>query len=127
MPHSLGKPGPFQVIDIDDIKDSANPVAAPKRRYSCSNYNNCLNIAGALDWDNFTCRGCNGEVEPTVLWRARQAVRSEHSMKKLFSFPDIEIAGKAKTVVETETRAEHTNLFAQYVEMLDEAKTGSED
>jgi hypothetical protein len=127
MSHSLGKPGPFQIIDIDDAKEAACPVAAPKRRYSCSNYNSCLNIAGALDWDNFTCRGCNGEIEPSTLWRARQAARNEQGMKKLFSFPEIEVSNRTTVATAQKQRnAEQTNLFSHYVEMLDEAKTGSE-
>ena len=73
----IGKPGPFQIIDAVGCSSQDAPVAAPRRRYSCPNYDACLNLAVALDWDNFTCRGCSGEIEETLNWRARQATRKD--------------------------------------------------
>lgn len=78
---ALGKPGPFQIIEGDDPSPShsaiESPIEAPRRRYDCVNYETCLALAAALNWDNFTCRGCSGEIDQQLLWRARQALKRD--------------------------------------------------
>ena len=70
----IGKPGPFQIIETDDIN---HPQQAPRRRFSCSNYDSCLALAAALNWDNFTCRGCSSEICEALQWRARQMTKKD--------------------------------------------------
>ncbi len=86
----IGTPGPFQIISGDDTGGVEAPLPPPRRRYMCSNYTTCLDVAGALNWDNFTCRGCSGEIDQTLLWRAKCAVRKDKSLSKLFKLPVIE-------------------------------------
>lgn len=67
----LGSSGPFQVIDSDFDIALAAPKEPPKRKYDCPNYECCLGLAAALNWDSFTCRGCNGEVNTALQWQAK--------------------------------------------------------
>lgn len=71
----VGKPGPFQIIETFGTIDT--PSNAPRRRYECSHYSTCLELAAALNWDNFTCRGCNEIVDQALLWRAHQAKKRD--------------------------------------------------
>lgn len=84
----LGKPGPFQVIEDSGLGIVDDPVSAPRRRFSCSNYDLCLNLAAALNWDNFTCRGCSGQVDESLLWRARQAMKRDMVVRRLCDIPE---------------------------------------
>lgn len=83
------KAGPFQIIDTRASLPGDAPVTPPRRRYECSNYETCLNLAAALNWDNFTCRGCSGEVDESLLWRARQAFKRDAIVKALCDVPEI--------------------------------------
>jgi len=73
------------------------PVEAPRRRFDCSNYCTCLDLAAALNWDNFTCRGCSGDIDEALLWRARQALRKDDIARKVCDLPAIEVSDKATT------------------------------
>ena len=77
---SFGKPGPFQIIEPETLD---LPSDAPRRRYTCSNYETCLNMAAALNWDNFTCRGCSGELNESLLWRAQAESRKDKIVKEI--------------------------------------------
>lgn len=85
----IGKPGPFQIIEGEGVGLVDAPVAAPRRRYSCNNYATCLDLAAALNWDNFTCRGCNGEVNQNLLWRGHQAKRRDDVAESLCTLPEL--------------------------------------
>lgn len=86
---SIGSPGPFPIIENEGRGNVDSPVSAPRRRYSCSHYESCLNLAAALNWDNFTCRGCSGNIEPALLWRAHQALRRDGIAERICSIPEI--------------------------------------
>lgn len=86
----LGKPGPFQVIEEGGCGAVEDPVSPPRRRFSCKNYELCLNLAAALNWDNFTCRGCCEEVNKSLLWRARQALKKDNMACRLCDIPEIQ-------------------------------------
>jgi hypothetical protein len=73
----IGSPGPFQIIESGCQRSETTNANPPRRRYSCSNYETCLNLAAALNWDNFTCRGCSGEINQTLQWQGRQAQRRD--------------------------------------------------
>ena len=85
----LGEPGPFQIINNEGNGVVENPTMAPRRRYSCENYDTCLNLAAAMNWDNFTCRGCCGQVNEKLCWRAHQARKKDNIADRLCAIPDI--------------------------------------
>ena len=87
-PYKIGKPGPFQIIESEVQGSIDNPINAPRRRYECSNYETCLVIAAGLNWDSFTCRGCNGEFEESLHWRARQEINKDKTVKKICELPN---------------------------------------
>jgi hypothetical protein len=53
------------------------------RNIDCSNYQRCLNLAATLDWESFSCEGCNGEINESLLWRAGQRARKDRVAKAL--------------------------------------------
>ncbi len=73
----IGKPGPFQIIEALGSGEVDSPIEPPRRRYDCHNYEVCLDIATALNWDSYTCRGCSTEINQALLWRAHQAARKD--------------------------------------------------
>ena len=90
----IGKPGPFQVIEAQGPEERSSgsldvPIPSPRRRYSCSNYETCLNLACALNWDSFTCRGCSGQISNALLWRAHGARKKDKVARSLTAVPSI--------------------------------------
>ena len=91
-PVTLGTPGPFQVIEDTNASELANPSEAPRRKYDCVNYESCLDLAAALNWDSFTCRGCNQQINHNLVWRAHQAKRHDSIANSLCShLPNISV------------------------------------
>ena len=86
----IGKPGPFQIIESDGSGVVEQPIAPPRRRYSCPRYSTCLDLAAALNWDSYTCRGCSGFIDETLLWRARQAQKNDAVAGQLCEIPEIQ-------------------------------------
>jgi|GEM_PF-1724922 len=108
---SIGKPGPFEVkvhnlvakprdiaahtsgnsapvIRADD--EPPEPMAEPpRRRYECTHYETCLDLAATLNWNSFTCRGCSGTVDQSLLWRARTRARKDTVAQVLCDLPPI--------------------------------------
>ena len=95
----IGKPGPFQIIGTEGCGSLDDPISPPRRRFSCYNYETCLNLAAALNWDNFTCRGCSGQVNDVVLWRARQEFKRDAIAHRLCELPEIEFHCGAEEIV----------------------------
>jgi hypothetical protein len=87
------KAGPFQIIECDGSGSIDEPITAPRRRYSCPRYATCLDLAAALNWDSFTCRGCSGEIDETLLWRARQAQKRDSVAGEICEIPEIKYVG----------------------------------
>lgn len=107
----IGKPGPFEVklhnvvantgrVSAVQIGNSAQDIAVddeppgpmaepPRRRYECAHYDTCLDLAAALNWHSFTCRGCSGVVDQSLMWRARQKARKDSIAKALCDLPPI--------------------------------------
>jgi predicted Fe-S protein YdhL (DUF1289 family) len=85
----IGKPGPFQIIEGDGSGLVDTPMTPPRRRYSCPNYATCLDLAAALNWDNFTCRGCCGQIDETLYWRAHQESKRDNVVRSICEIPDI--------------------------------------
>ena len=99
----LGKPGPFQIVRGSASGANERPNVPPRRRYLCKNYQSCLSIAAALNWDNFTCRGCSGEVDESTLWKAHQEIRRDKTVRRICALPSI-VAYQSEAR-EEETRA----------------------
>lgn len=87
----IGKPGPFQVIKSEGITPGDTPTEPPRRRYSCPNYEACLSIGCALNWESFTCRGCSGDVNETLLWRAHQEMKKDRVANRICEVPDLKV------------------------------------
>jgi hypothetical protein len=112
----LGKPGPFEVklngavtgatgavssknspprtsirlLEHSESEDLSVPTSEPpRRRYTCPNYEMCLDLAAALNWASFTCRGCNGDVDESLYWRAHQIRRKDSVAKILCVLPPL--------------------------------------
>lgn len=69
---------------------STSPVESsnlPVRNYDCQNYGTCLGLAAALDWSSFSCKGCSGEVDNRLLWRAHHRVRQNKALQSLCNLP----------------------------------------
>ena len=86
----LGKPGPFQIISSSAMLGKNCPSKAPRRRYSCPNYDVCLDMAAALNWDSFSCRGCSGALDQSLLWQAHQARKHDSIANSLCTIPEIQ-------------------------------------
>ena len=95
----IGSPGPFEVR-FDDLcqeepaktsgdAHTAPDTETPRRRYDCVSYDRCLELAAALNWESFTCRGCSGQVNDALLWRAGQAIRRDSVAKAICPAPKI--------------------------------------
>lgn len=91
----IGTPGPFEVkLDAEIAPAFSSPHHAqlgetPRRRYECVNYDGCLELAAALNWDSFTCRGCNGEINDSLLWRARHSARKCSIARRICNLPPV--------------------------------------
>ena len=97
------RPGPHQVFDSDLPRLAEGATGSPPRYYGCCNYSTCLNVAAALNWDNFSCCGCSAEVDQALFWQARQAQKKDAVAKRLCSIPQAELMdGRAKHVDRTE-------------------------
>ena len=70
-------------VEKDDEADEDGPF----RNFECDNYNKCLSLAAALDWNSFTCEGCSCEINQQLIWRARHRLRSEPQLAKVFNLP----------------------------------------
>lgn len=85
--------GPIQIIEeaVGEASSESNfnhPPCGPQRRYECCNYETCLKIAAALNWDSFTCHGCCGKTNEHLLWRAQHAIQKDKTAKAICDLPD---------------------------------------
>lgn len=81
----IGRDGPFRVNSRASGKDGDVPL----RHYGCPNYDVCLNLAAALNWESFTCRGCTGQVSEALCWQAHQAQKKDAVAGRICDIPDI--------------------------------------
>jgi hypothetical protein len=84
----IGIQGPFEVPLSDAPSDI--PEDELPRELDCSNYERCLDLAAALNWESFTCKGCCGEINECLTWRARQISRKDSMVRALCGTPKIE-------------------------------------
>lgn len=103
--HTPTSPGPFEfllpvdaegsqpvpvsgcaaAIQAEHPQEPAEPIAEATcvRELDCAHYDECLNLAAALNWASFTCEGCSGEVNQALLWRAHQSARKDSVARRL--------------------------------------------
>jgi hypothetical protein len=107
--HSLsGHCGPLELRPDLTLDDSGRPWRCPERNYSCSNYETCLGVAAALDWESFTCCGCEGSVDSVLVWKAHRAVRHDRRWASLLTLPersDFVVLDPEETSPEKQARA----------------------
>ena len=123
----IGSPGPFEVrfddvvpqelSDSQEVGSATNEEATPRRRYDCASYDRCLELAAALNWESFTCRGCSGHINDALLWRVGQAIRRDTVAKAICAAPKIStLSGSSKQLEiskETKAQAEGTPALRQ--------------
>lgn len=93
------RPGPFRIFPRDE--EVALDGSGPDRRFGCGNYNSCLSLAAALNWDSFSCRGCSGSIDETIRWRAKGESRRDASMKSLCNIPNPPVVFSATGALNT--------------------------
>ncbi|RME61844.1 MAG: hypothetical protein D6780_00910 [Candidatus Dadabacteria bacterium] len=85
----IQRKGPFEIINNTYTRPAIFSSIIPRRRYNCPNYCTCLNIAAALSWDSFTCRGCCGELNKSILWKAYLATKKDKIANRICKFDSL--------------------------------------
>ena len=80
--------GPFQIIG-NEANSPDSPIPPPERRYACAHYETCLDLGAALNWENFTCSSCCGEINESLYWRAHQAMKKDKMVRLICDLPEI--------------------------------------
>jgi hypothetical protein len=84
--------GPFQLYPESETRPSNDqyekashpvPLTHLARSYDCKHYDCCLELAAALNWENFTCSGCGGDINQHLVWKANLAKREDEVAKRL--------------------------------------------
>lgn len=128
----VGSPGPFEVRHeptflpsnsstkvskagaSDDLVNAPRPTdEVPRRRYDCENYELCLSLAASLNWESFTCRGCSGETNQNMLWRARLTARKDSVAAKLLRAEPVTAITSAPTSEEQRVVSTNEHRSAQ--------------
>jgi hypothetical protein len=79
----LARMGPFEVPEASTVTcfSASDPDRELVRELDCQNYTTCLNLAAALNWESFTCEGCQGEINQSLTWRAGQSAIRDKVVK----------------------------------------------
>jgi hypothetical protein len=83
------KNGPFAILEEKGDGEVSAPVFPALRHYDCPNYETCLSIAIAQDWDNFGCNGCVGTPRDSLIWKSHVANRRNKVNETLSKLPEI--------------------------------------
>ena len=59
------------------------------RNYTCVNYETCLGLAAALDWESFTCKNCCGEINSQLIWRAHHNIKIDRDLAGICNIPKL--------------------------------------
>lgn len=78
-------PGPFE-LPLSKEGDVASDSDV-ERRLDCCHYEECLGLAAALDWDDFSCAGCCEEVNRSLVWRAHVIAKRDAIVNALCALP----------------------------------------
>lgn len=83
--------GPFRINIARSNLDSDETLSPPFRNYDCKNYEECLTLAAAMNWESYTCTGCCGEVNASLCWQAHHAQRKDELVQKICHLPELEM------------------------------------
>jgi hypothetical protein len=72
---------PLKILGPHD--EELGPIPNPIRMFDCQNYEVCLNLTAALNWESFTCGGCEGAINEALLQRASIALKNDQSLAPL--------------------------------------------
>ena len=92
VPSTAKHPGPFPVLEEQSAHQPHEPAL---RQYDCPAYEECLNLAAALDWSGFTCFGCSGVVNENLRWRACQALKKDSVARRICDVPEIQVVSSS--------------------------------
>lgn len=85
---SAGSPASrAEQIQSAPILNPEHLLQAPPRMFDCANYNTCLGLAAALNWNSFSCEGCSGKVNSQLLWKAHSSLRNDKALSRLLGLP----------------------------------------
>jgi len=91
----------------DDLEMSVPTLEPPERQYDCKHYETCLDLAASLNWISFSCKGCVGEVNQALYWRAHQVQRKDSVARALCELRPLEsLDGNRKVGAEGVARPE---------------------
>ena len=86
-------PSPLPAENSDSLNTSLSPKQHPpqsiSRDFDCDNYDTCLSLSAALNWNSFSCENCCGCVNKQLLWRAHQEARGDKDLAPLYNLPSI--------------------------------------
>ena len=88
--------GTHRAVDLASVYDedaAVETMEPPERRYGCANYDSCLDLAAALNWESFTCKSCSGSINEKLYWRAHQATRKDSVARALCDLPPLSAVG----------------------------------
>lgn len=74
---------------LSEKKSAADLIPSPCREFDCANYESCLSLAAALDWDSFSCANCNGRMNSQLLWRAHHRLKFDDELARLCDLPPL--------------------------------------
>lgn len=86
--------GPFKVKKVALAVNDELPIE--DRCYDCKNYDLCLNLAAALDWDGFCCTNCDKSVDQKLVWQALKIKKADRVVEELCSELDEKIIAVKK-------------------------------
>ena len=73
--------GPFKVRKAPLAVNDDLPIE--DRCYDCKNYDLCLNLAAALDWQGFCCTGCDKTVDQKLISQALNIKKHDQVVREL--------------------------------------------
>ena len=79
--------GPFQIVESEDFEGEDSALLY--RNYDCKNYERCLGLAAGLDWDDFSCQSCTGEINQSLYWQVRQVQRKDSLVTQICDLPEV--------------------------------------
>jgi hypothetical protein len=85
-------PGPFE----QKLSEDTDPACEGEetRSLDCPHYEQCLGLAAALNWDDFSCIGCSQEVNRSLVWRAHVSAKRDAIVTALCALPRLVACGK---------------------------------
>ena len=75
-----------EYVSIPRLMKPSEPVI---REFDCPQYDTCLSLTAALNWESFSCADCCGELNEQLLWRAHQNCRRDKSLAGLCQLPEL--------------------------------------